>query len=191
MRKLVVVTGIPGVGKSTVLKKVVQLSNNGVKVVNYGTVMLKIAEKYGKTLHRDFIRTQSVEFQRKIQEEAAQEISNMAKDGTVIVDTHMIIKTKDGYLPGLPHHVLRILNPNCLIIIEADPNEIVQRREMDKSRVRDRALVDEIYEELMLSRSYASACSVFTGAPLKIIKNPQGKIHEAANELLDVIKVKM
>ena len=47
-RRRIVIVGIPGVGKSTVVAKVVEMLNakgKSPKVVNYGTVMLEQAMK--------------------------------------------------------------------------------------------------------------------------------------------------
>ena len=189
--KIVIVTGIPGVGKSTVLNELVKLaaqSGRKITVVNYGTVMLEIANKAGATLSRDEIRKSSLDFQRRLQAEAARRISQEAtKTQTLIVDTHMIVRTPSGFWPGLPNHVLSELKPELLVLIEADAEEILARRSHDKTRVRDKILIDEVVEELSFSRCVASACATLTGAPVKVIRNPVGKQLEAAKELLQLL----
>jgi adenylate kinase len=113
----------------------------------------------------------------------------MAKEGEVlIVDTHMIVRTEEGYWAGLPSAVLAELRPNLFILIEAEPNEILERRFLDKSRRRDEELTAEIKEEMVLARMFASSCGVITCAPVKIIRNPTGKQMEAAKEILKLCK---
>ncbi|MBS7643327.1 adenylate kinase [Candidatus Bathyarchaeota archaeon] len=189
--KVIVVTGIPGVGKSTVLNELVKLadqSSRKITVINYGTVMLEIAEKIGATLSRDEIRKSSLEFQQRLQAEAARKISQEAtKTQILIVDTHMIIRTPSGFWPGLPNYVLNKLKPELLVLIEADAEEILARRSSDRTRIRDKILIDEVVEELSFSRSVASACATLTGAPVKVIRNPVGKQLEAAKELLQLL----
>ncbi len=46
----------------------------------------------------------------------------------------------------------------------------------------------EVAEELLFSRLMAAACSVLTGASVKIVKNPSGKQVEAAKEILRVLR---
>ncbi|RLI27988.1 MAG: adenylate kinase, partial [Candidatus Hecatellales archaeon] len=80
-----------------------------LQTVNYGTVMMGLAEASGrKVAHRDEMRKRSMSFQRELQAEAAKKIAEMASsfEGVTLLDTHMIVRTGSGYLPGLPSHVL-------------------------------------------------------------------------------------
>ena len=192
MKKLVVVTGIPGTGKTTVCKEVEKIAEKRgkeVRTVNFGTVMVELAKKRGKELHRDDIRKHSIDFQQKLQIEAAKKIMEKTKNvkGCLIVDTHMVVRTQEGYFAGLPHRVLQILNPEIFILIEATPEEILTRRFKDADRKRDKILEEEVLEELSFSRFFAASCASLTGAPVKIVKNPNGKQVEAAKEILKLL----
>jgi len=190
MKRLIVVTGVPGTGKTTVCKELKKIAGKNVKIINFGTVMVELAKKMGKDLHRDDIRKHSVDFQSKLQIEAAKEIASRAEkfNGTLIVDTHMVIRTQEGYWAGLPYKVLQILKPNMFILIEAEPEEILERRFKDANRKRDKVLKEEIVEELSFSRFFAASCASITGAPIKIVKNPHGKQIEAAREILGILE---
>lgn len=193
MGRVVTVTGIPGTGKTTVcneLSKLAEQSGIKVAVINYGTVMVEVSQKQGKPLHRDELRKSKLSFQRDIQVKAAKAISQKAAnaEGTVIVDTHMSIKTEGGYLTGLPLPVLELLSPTVLILVEAEPREVLSRRFRDKNRKRDKALEGEILEEFLYSRFLAAASSVLTGASVKIVKNPDGKQNQAAREILKLLE---
>ena len=190
MRKLIVVTGVPGTGKTTICRELEKITGKNVKIVNFGTVMVELAKKMGKDLHRDDIRKHSLDFQSKLQIEAAKEIASKAEkfNGTLIVDTHMVIRTQEGYWAGLPYKVLQILKPDMFILIEAEPKEILERRFKDADRKRDKVLKKEITEELSFSRLFAASCASITGAPIKIVKNPHGKQIEAAKEISRVLE---
>ena len=190
--KVVIVTGIPGAGKSTVCKELLALaSERGVKVsvLNYGDVMMEIMAKKGRELHRDDMRKMSMATQKIVQAEAAAKLAKEVEkaEGHVIIDTHMIVKTGFGYLPGLPKHVLEALKPDLLVLIEASPEEIAERRPKDADRRRDVRTLGELEEELAFSRMVASACSVLTGAPIAIIMNETGRQREAAEQLLKLL----
>lgn len=190
--KIIVMTGIPGSGKTTVCNELLKLAEeNGlkVKVVNFGTVMVELSEEIGKGMHRDDLRKSSLEFQKRLQAEAARRIANMIKevDGHIIVDTHMSIKTPTGYLAGLPKHVLEELNPDCFVLVEAEAEEILRRRIKDETRRRDIEALEQVKEELQFSRLMAAACAVLTGSSVKIVKNPRGGQTEAAREVLKVL----
>lgn len=192
MGRVVVVTGIPGTGKTTVcneLLKLAELAGRKVAVINFGTVMVELSQKRGESLHRDELRKSKLSFQRDLQAEAARVISQRAVDaeGDVIVDTHMSIKTLEGHWAGLPLPVLKLLNPDMFVLVEAEPHEVLSRRVRDPGRRRDKVLEGEVAEELLFSRLMAAACSVLTGASVKTVKNPSGKQVEAAKEILRLL----
>ena len=190
MGKVVVVTGIPGVGKTTVLSELEKLASERgmrVKVVNFGTVMMELAK--GAVPDRDQIRKMPLDFQRKLQRKAADKIAGEAEGVDVlIVDTHMFIRTRNGFWPGLPAGVLEKLSPSALVLVEASVKEVAERRAQDKTRSRDMVLGEEVKLELQASRSFATACSVLTGAPVKIVQNPAGGAREAAEELINLLR---
>jgi adenylate kinase len=190
--RVIVVTGIPGTGKTTVCNEALKLAEQTrkkIQAVNYGSIMVELSRKRGKSLHRDELRRSGLTFQRNLQAEAAKIISKKTGevDGDLVVDTHMSIKTANGYLAGLPFHVLQLLNPDMFVLVEAEPHEVLSRRFRDKTRKRDKALEDEIMEETLFSRLMAVACAVLTGASVKIVKNPDGKQAEAAEDVLKLL----
>ena len=184
-------TGIPGVGKTTVLNELQDLAKQNrvnLNVLNFGTIMNEIMRELGKQMNRDEMREQEIETQRKVQELAANEISNRAGQGTIVVDTHMFVKTSVGMWAGVPQTVLQRLGPRLLVLIEADPEQIAGRRRGDTDRKREAALTDEIKFDLEWSRATAAASAVATGAPVKVIRNDAGKQKQAAQELFETIR---
>jgi adenylate kinase len=194
MDKTVIVTGIPGTGKTTVCNFVEKLARDlGVKtsVINYGTVMLEILRKQRITMERDSMRKDNVATQHRLQREVAETVAEKIKhlSGLKIIDTHMAIKTPEGYLPGLPSRNLELLKPELLVLVEAQPKEISSRRTKDANRKRDIAIEDTVKEELLFSRLMAGACAVYTSAPVKIVINSEGKQEEAAKDILRALGV--
>ncbi len=192
MPHLAVVTGIPGVGKTTVLNELTDLARQNkfdLSVLNYGTIMNEIMGELGKELHRDDMRVQTLETQRKVQELAANEINNRATQHEVlVVDTHMFVRTSSGLWAGLPQNLLQKLRPQLFVLIETDPEQIADRRKSDSERRRDQSLSSEITFDLEWSRATAAASAVSTGAPIKIIRNEPGKQKQAALDLLQTIQ---
>jgi adenylate kinase len=109
-------------------------------------------------------------------------------DQIVLVDTHLFIRTKEGFWPGLPFEVVRALNPTHLVLVEASPEEIATRRTADAARSRDSVGMEELEKELELGRSFLAVSSTLTGAPMLIVRNTQGKADVTAEELSSVIK---
>ncbi|MEM1599588.1 MAG: adenylate kinase [Sulfolobaceae archaeon] len=190
--KLGIVTGIPGVGKTTVLSKVSEiLQEKSIphKIVNYGDYMLNTAIKNGYVNNRDEIRKLSVDKQKELQALAARKIvedlSDLGKNGLGFVDTHAVIRTPSGYLPGLPKYVIEILSPNVIFLLESDPKIILDRQKRDNSRVRaDYSDVNIINEVLSFARYSAMASAVLVGASVKIVINQEGDPSVAAREII-------
>lgn len=184
--KRAIVVGIPGVGKSTIVNKTVDLlKNQGItaKSVIFGSVMFDEAMKLGLAQHRDDMRKLSVTEQTKLQVLAASSIKNMSAD-VVIVDTHLFIHTQEGYWPGIPESVLKALSPTHLICLEATPKEIINRRARDRSRFRDPITEDEINKDLELSRTMLSTLAILSGAPMLLTPNSEGNADEAARNVV-------
>ncbi len=180
--------GIPGVGKTTVVSRVVELlkeKNIRVSVSIFGTVMFDEAKKKG-VQNRDDLRKLSVKQQKELQSMAAKTIASI-DDDVIIVDTHAFISTKEGFYPGLPHNVLEILNPDSFIMITARPEEIYNRRMTDTTRTRDIVSIDAIKKELDVTSAMLSTCSILCGSPIKMVLNTEGKVDEAARGILNAM----
>jgi adenylate kinase len=186
--KRVVVVGIPGVGKTTVISRTAEILNQrGIQtaVVVFGTIMFEEAGKLGIN-NRDEMRRQSIEVQRHMQNLAARRIADL-KDDIVIVDTHLFINTNEGYYPGLPLHLLEVIKPTNIVMVAADPEEIVNRRRIDETRDRDIESVENIQYQLDLSKVMVATCSVLTGCPFIIIMNSNNKIDETASNIVKAL----
>jgi adenylate kinase len=84
---VIVVTGIPGVGKTTVMKNAAE--GMDIQFVTFGTVMSEIAIETGFVQNRDEMRKLTLEQQKDLQIKSAEKIASM---GNVILDTHVPLK---------------------------------------------------------------------------------------------------
>lgn len=191
IKMLVVVTGIPGAGKTTVVNAALEkLGKLNVKyeMINYGDVMLEIAKSKKLVKERDEMRKLAPDKQKEIQKKAAQQIAKMAAGRNIILDTHCTIRTPKGYLPGLPEWVIRKLMPDRFVLVEANEDEIHARRTGDASRTRDAESAEEIALHQEVNRNIAEAYSVLTGMTVKVIYNRQNKLDDAANAMVEVLR---
>jgi adenylate kinase len=187
----IIVAGIPGVGKTTVLQeleKVAQEKKVSLKIINFGNVMNELFKKSGKSIHRDHMRKEDISLQSKIQQQAARMISKTMGSSALVVDTHMFVKTADGIWPGTPRKVLEALDPDMIILIEADAEEIAQRRSTDATRYRDGGNIEDARSDLQWSRYMASANAVWAGVPIQIVHNRDGQQRQTAIDLLEIIQ---
>ena len=185
--RIVVVTGVPGSGKSTVVDgalKKLRAQRITYDILNYGDTMLELMREEG-IKDRDEMRKLTLDQQKQLQIKTAEKVGKM---NNVIVDTHCTVKTPQGYLPGLPEWVLRKLNPTAIVIVEADPQEIYQRRAKDTTRNRDPDSVEKIAEHQMMNRAAAMAYATLTGATVKIVFNHDNALDAAVKEAEPVIR---
>jgi adenylate kinase len=188
-KKKVIIVGIPGVGKSTIISNATEILQNigtTIRTVVFGTVMFEEAKKLGIN-DRDQLRKLSIEVQQKLQAMTADYISSL-NELVVVVDTHLFIKTPSGYYPGLPMNLILKINPERLILVTADSEEILRRRKKDNTRTRDTITYEEIKRDLDVSLSMISCLSILTGAPFEIIYNHDNRIDSATSLMVELLK---
>lgn len=183
---VIIVGGVPGAGKSTVLSGFKRIVENEkrirVDVINYGSIMFEEARRRGVS-NRDYMRRMPIQTQREIQRVAAERIAT-TRSSVKLIDTHFSIRTSYGYLPGIPSYVADKISPTHLVVVTAPPREIKSRRELDQGRERDLVSINKIAEELNIELMYAVSVSNYTGAPLILVENKQGRAEEASREMV-------
>jgi len=182
----VVVVGIPGVGKTTVVDGVVG-GLPGARLVNFGTLMFEAAKSLKWVKDRDEMRKMAVDKQKRLQKLAAARIARM-RGKAILVDTHLFIRTPEGFWPGLPFEVVRAMQPTHLVLVEAAPEEISRRRLADPTRKRDAVTVESLREELEIARGYLTVASTLTGAPMMFVQNEQGRQEQVSKNLARILE---
>jgi len=187
---VVMITGIPGVGKSTITRLALKRTAIKFRLVNFGDLMFEEAVKQGLVEHRDEMRKLDPMVQKQLQLRAAQRIVEIARDEPVLLDTHATIRTPMGYLLGFPKEVIETIRPNFIVIIEATPSEILGRRLRDLKRDRDVETEEQIQRHQDLNRAAAISYAMHSDALIKIIENHEDKgLEEAVNELVQVLNL--
>jgi adenylate kinase len=179
---MIIVMGLPGAGKSTVLSAA---KKTDYSIVNYGDLMFEIASKEAGIKHRDELRRLDTATQKRVQSAVGKALAAMK--GRIILDTHCSISTPKGYLPGLPYSLLSGLKVEYLVLITAPVEEIIGRRTSDATRARDAESPESLSEHDAMNRSYLAAYSCLTGAPAAIISNRNNALAEAQGKLLSIL----
>jgi adenylate kinase len=190
MGRIIIVAGVPGAGKSTVLleawKRVAKELN--YSIVSFGTEMLDLCKLAGLVSDRDEMRNLSPDIQEEMQWRASKRIAERPEN--VLLDTHCTIKTGSGsYLPGFTARMLERMSPAAIILVDAHEAEIRGRRKLDKSRpLRTIEANDDILEHKVINRAYAAAFSARSGCLLRIIQNNTGEFDRAVEEFVSTIR---
>jgi len=185
----VVITGVPGVGKTTVINASLEaLKEEGVDYtsINFGTCMFEVACEQGNVHDRDEMRRLDQDVQCSLQKTAAQVIAKINEN--VIIDTHCTVSTPSGYLAGLPAWVLNEMRPDIIVLVETDEDQILKRRLSDVSRQRDMEGYAAIKDHQRYNRYMAASYSMMTGCTVKIIKNLDYLLDNAISEMVTLLR---
>jgi adenylate kinase len=185
MANIVVVTGTPGAGKTTVINSF--NGKEGYRIVSVGTLMEKLGMERGYVKNRDEIRGLSNFKTTGLRNETFSYISSF--DDKVIVDTHAtVVSRKRRYIPGFPFEALMLMKTILgFIYIDASSEEIMERRGRDKSRDRndeDKAVLDD---QRTINLSMLSYYSSYLNIPLYILENKEGHLEETLAKFADDI----
>lgn len=183
--KIIVLVGIPGVGKSSILQELAR-QIPAVAVINYGDKMLEEAAKVG--ISRDLMRKMPIKDQQVMGIQAAKNIVLQKREGIVLIDTHALIKTPVGFCPGLPREVLEIFKPLAYACVECSPEKILERRAYDLSRTRDAETVDDLARHQELTRSFLAACCMHTSSVLCCLSNNDHDLSQNVQPLVRLIQ---
>jgi adenylate kinase len=183
-----VILGIPGVGKTTIISEVEGIfEEKGLKAetVVFGSLMFNEAKKKGLK-GRDEMRNLPIKDQRNLQEDAAKKIAEM-RERITIIDTHLFVRTSDWYYPGIPMNVINIIRPTHLLLVIADPQEILMRRQTDTTRRRDLSTKAEIQSEVDVSKTMIVSSANITGSPFTILENQKDQATKVAQDIVRLL----
>lgn len=183
------VTGIPGVGKTTVLDKFIRIcEERRVKatVLSVGTLMLDEAVSRGLARDRDGLRGLTLSQQRDLREASVHRILTAKKEfDVVLLDTHFMIRSRGGYLIALPREFLESISPDFFAVVEASVDEIVHRRRKDTTRARDAVDPTEVRIEQDLTRQAVFVLASMYNANVIRVVNSRNRADQAARKLYE------
>ncbi|MCD6591220.1 MAG: hypothetical protein J7K72_04590 [Candidatus Aenigmarchaeota archaeon] len=173
--KLVFVTGLESIDKKSIINLALQRSGllRKSRVVDFDSLSdmreeIKTAEEFEslQILIKDYYKKS-----QKILIDVLKEQKDL-----VIVDGCLTFRTMNhGYIQAMPKDFFETFKPSVMVILEKMPG-VGQR------------LVPEVVEQQQVNRFYAFACSLTSGALLKIIKFREKRILDAVESLIGVLK---
>jgi adenylate kinase len=180
MARIVIVTGTPGAGKSSIVRT---LDKSPVyRVRNLGEIMLGLAIKKGYCKDRDKIRYLSNAKQNELGLAAARQLAK--EKGTVVLDTHASVEQHGRVVTGLPGNFLDALKDvRGLVYVDSETDLIVKRRKRDKARSREVESKRTIETQRIINLSTLSYCAAYLNIPIYIIDNKEGRLKESQNSL--------
>src|SRR3989338_2036426 len=113
----IIVVGLKGSGKTTALKRVVK-KRPDIKVLNAGDYFEKVFKKHGfgrDTGQLGVSKKEYTKYHKEIFKEMARDLK---KHKNAIIDTHLFIHKPEGYYPGLPLPILKLIEPDVIVILD-------------------------------------------------------------------------
>ena len=185
-----IIFGIGGVGKTSVVNEII--NRLPFERLHWGQIAVDLAKQQNLITDYDQLRRQNIVIQKKLQAEVATMLAdkmNQIPEKNYLIETHAALKTPQGYLPGLNLEVLQLLKPDIIIVITADPEMVLKRRQSDTSRTRDDdKTMEEVKLNLYLTNWYASTFAAISGAMLLSVENKEGDLAYASNTIIDTLQ---
>jgi adenylate kinase len=180
------VSGVPGVGASAVCETARGELGDGFELINFGDVMLEQAAAHGLVTERSELPALTMRETRRLQRRAAEYVADRAAVREVLLTTYLAAETDEGFVPGLPESALSDVSPDRFVLVEADPEAILDRR-AEAPRSYEAATTRQVAFQQDLNRAAAVSYAMATDAPIRLLENT-GSVEEAASELIGILR---
>lgn len=181
-----VISGIPGVGASKVCEQARRQLGDEYTLINVGDVMLEEALEHGLASSRQELSRLRLRDQRALQRRAGEYIARKSDSGPLLINTHLVVETPLGYIPGMSSAVLSDIDPSALVIIDAADETIRERRERSSRSYEQFSAAINFHRQLQsvaaLSYSFES------NAPVHHLLN-EDDVEEASERLTRLVGV--
>ncbi|MGH3872455.1 MAG: AAA family ATPase [Pseudonocardiaceae bacterium] len=182
--RTVLVTGVQGVGKSTVNSLAAQAL--GLPDWDYADLMMRVAPE---VRHKDDLQylvwSDRVQIYRKVEKLLAELFwPGDGANACVLLENHLSILDGDG-IHTFPHEDARRYNPVGLVVVEASPREVLERRRADRQRNRYVGSLVEVAEQQQINRQEAALIGELISIPITTIINDERT--QAAQQLAEWI----
>lgn len=128
---VIVVFGLPGAGKTTLINAFIQGRNEFVRLSGGSLINEDIAEA-----DRDTLRKQGKEDVQNNQEKLVVNFARKKQeysDRHILFDGHCLVKNSDAVV-AIPVEIIRGLTPDLILFVDEDAKTIINRRKNDSSR---------------------------------------------------------
>ncbi len=186
MAKLFLVFGTEGAGKTTLLKGI-----RSAKAVSIGTEMHNAYSRRFGVKDRDAVKNKELTTYDEMVGIRNAILKKLAgSPGTIALDTHASLKAGDGYIAGLSIRDFDALRGKvkAIIYVDADSEQILNRRKKDKSRKRERDSREELDTYRGINLMFTTLYSLYLQVPIYMIRNNDKGIAAARKRVEEIIR---
>jgi adenylate kinase len=194
MGKVILLTGAPATGKSTLRAKLAEALPT-LKEFDYGQRLREAKAERGTSISYADLRTQSSQVihssdVKKLDEQIIGEIATIRREYDVLIDSHAVTREHFGFR-AIPFSLSQLsrLMLDAVMVLSCDPPELLKRMDHNREGRRDVTQTQALQHQTLqqsLALTYAVAC----GCPLYLIDvtslDPEGVLQEARNAMRTV-----
>jgi adenylate kinase len=181
MMTVTLISGVTGVGLSSICQEVRKQLDDDYKLVNFGDSMLEQAAARDITTNRDELSSLTQRETRRLQRRAGEYVGDLADDNDILLAAHLAVQTNAGYVHGLPDSVLHDISPSAFVLVEASPETIIDRRD-DSDRDIPEMSPRGVQFEQDLNRTAALEYAREMDAPIQFVEN-EDNVEAAASRV--------
>lgn len=123
----IMVTGVPGVGKSSVCRHLRMPPT--INALDFGQLMYSEGRREGILTGRDDLHHLGLNDRMMLQRKVVETVRSRSDDTTVVVDGHLLVDTDAGFVAGFPADQIEIVDLHAIAVLIADPKDVLTRRE--------------------------------------------------------------
>lgn len=188
--RLVLYTGIPGVGKDFLLDRLQQTdprAQNTYRIFSFGEMLFQRIteqqERPGPAIDdRDMMR--DVLSQEQVTEQVLFTADAIIAQQPGIINTHVVYRQQDSLV--INPHIIRRLSPQSIVFLHADPEDI-RRWRTNSPRKRDDSSVEELTFLQGVAYDVTRRLGEYVNAPVFPIENREGATESNIAELQAVV----
>ncbi len=191
MYKVILLTGVPASGKST-LARALASAVSPVQTVSFGELILRLKTEAGATLDYPALRTKpSTEAPPALVEQARErllaEVRQLRVQSNVIIDSHAVAKDEYGFrvTPDSSDY-LRALQLDAIVILHPKPEDVVARIAEEPAGRRE-VDVDNVIRHSALQDAVSIAYAVSLGCPVFTL-DAHGPLSDLVLRLLAILE---
>ena len=185
MGKVILLTGAPATGKSTLRRNLVQSIPN-LCAFDYGKLLLAQKSKQGMPIEYEELRKRSAAIiapkdVKDLDEMMISEIANLRKEAHVIIDSHAVTREVYGFR-AIPFSLSQLnrLGLDAVLTLRCRP-EVVIKRIAAKTEGRPVLTAELAWEHQLLQENVGMTYGIASGCPVFIIDTSDIKGQEVAD----------